>query len=214
MCVITKPFMVCVEHKVKEDVKASEDYVTKERKSSIKWNDVDHLDNISVMWDHFEQMDIKDQQEQIKRENGKGKEIEPNIETGKITTLEEMEIFLDLLGSININRLNKWTIRKKFEDMVIWFIKNVVKQQSLWPPKIDNQVVKLYDLDFKCINQWWKGKGERNKLWVLLAADTGFDSRKGYKLMFIYNEYLDLMEWLYKNMKSRKKQQGIYTFET
>ncbi|KAD5317595.1 hypothetical protein E3N88_17541 [Mikania micrantha] len=67
--------------------------VTEERKSNIKWNDVDHLDNISVMWDHFEQMDIKDRQEQIKKENGKGKEIEPNIETGRITTLEEMGIF-------------------------------------------------------------------------------------------------------------------------
>ncbi|KAD2060944.1 hypothetical protein E3N88_41930 [Mikania micrantha] len=155
MCIITKPYMVCVEHKVKEDAKASKEYVTEERKSNIKWND----------------------------DNGKGKEIEPNIETGRITTLEEMEIFLDLLGSININRLNKWTLRKKLEDMVI------------------------------CV-QFNGGKGNvnDNNFWVLLAADMVLDSRKGYKLMFIYNEYLDLMEWLYKNMKSRKKQQGVYTF--
>ncbi|KAD6796588.1 hypothetical protein E3N88_07484 [Mikania micrantha] len=113
---------------IKEDEKASEEYVTEERKSNIKWNDVDHLDNISVMWDHFEQMEIKDRQGQIKKENGKGK-----------------------------------------------------------------------------VND--------NNLWVLLTADMGLDSRKGYKLMFIYNEYLDLLEWIYKDMKSRKKQQGVYTFE-
>ncbi|KAL8232266.1 hypothetical protein R6Q57_002044 [Mikania cordata] len=39
------------------------------------------------------------------------------------------------------------------------------------------------------------------------------NSRKGYKLMFIYNEYLDLMEWFYKNVKESKRQHGIYTFE-
>ncbi|KAD3337897.1 hypothetical protein E3N88_33418 [Mikania micrantha] len=156
------------------------EYVTEERKSNMKWNDVDHLDNISVMWDHFKQMDIKDQHEQIKKENGKGKEIEPNIETGKITILEEMEIFLDLHGSININRLNKWTIRKKFEDMVIWFIKNVVNQQSLWPPKIDNQVVNLYDLYLSVQINGGKEKVNENNFWILLAADMGFDSRKGY----------------------------------
>ncbi|KAD4584369.1 hypothetical protein E3N88_21970 [Mikania micrantha] len=184
MCVIAKPYMVFVEHNVKEDEKASKEYVTEARNSNIKWNDVDHLDNISKMWDHFEQMEIKDQPELIKKEKGKGNELEQTLEIERITTLEEMKIFLDLLDSVNINQWNKWTLRNKFEEMV------------------------------KCVHiNGGKEKVNNNNFWVLLAGDMGLDSWKGYKLMFIYNEYLDLMEWFYKNVKERKKQHGIYIFE-
>ncbi|KAL8263443.1 hypothetical protein R6Q59_024792 [Mikania micrantha] len=213
MCVVTKPYMVFVEHKVKEDERAVEDYVNDERKSNIKWNDVDHIDNVSVLWNHFEQTEIKDRQEDIKKRGGKGKKIELSGEPEKVTTLEEMVTLLDLIEHVHISLLNKETLRKRFDEMVKWFIKGVLKQSSSWPPIIDNQVISLYDLYLSVRINGRKEKVSINNFWILLAADLGLDSRKGYKLMFIYNEYFDPMEWFYQTMKNIKEQQVSYTFE-
>ncbi|KAD2392795.1 hypothetical protein E3N88_39772 [Mikania micrantha] len=79
------------------------------------------------MWDHFKQMEIKDRQEEMKRKYDKGKEIESNIEFKRISTLKEIVVFLDLLKYVNISLLNKVSLTKKFEEMVKWFIKSVIK---------------------------------------------------------------------------------------
>ncbi|KAD6118660.1 hypothetical protein E3N88_09931 [Mikania micrantha] len=196
-----------------EDKRVVEDYVNDERKSNIKWNDVDHLDNVSVLRNHLDQMEIKDRQEDIKKRDGKGKDIELTSEPEKITTLEEMVTLLDLMEHVHVSLLNKETLRKRFDEMVKWFIKGVLKQSSSWPPIIDNQFISLYDLYLSVRINGGKEKVSINNFWILLAADLGLDSRKGYKLMFIYNEYLDPMEWFNKITKTRMEQQGSYTFE-
>ncbi|KAD4385287.1 hypothetical protein E3N88_25455 [Mikania micrantha] len=160
--------------------------------------------------EYCNQSEIEDRKEEIKMENGKGKEMEPNFETGRITNLEEMVIFLDLLGSVDINRLNKWTLRKKFEEMVKWFIKGIVKQQSPWPPVVENQIVSLYDLYISVHINGGKEKVNEHNFWV---ADMGLNSKKSYNLMLIYNEYLDMMVWFYKTLKGRKEQPCMYNFE-
>ncbi|KAL8197680.1 hypothetical protein R6Q57_024328 [Mikania cordata] len=157
-------------------------------------------------------MKIKDQQEEMKRKSDKGKEIESDGEFGRISTVDEMVVFLDLLNSVGVNLLNTVSLRKKFEEMVKWFIKYVIKQPSSWPPMIENQIVNLYDLNLSVQINGGKDAVTTHNFWVLMAADMGLDSRKGYKLMLTYNTYLDLMEWFYKNLKERKSQQGIYTF--
>ncbi|KAD4586037.1 hypothetical protein E3N88_23638 [Mikania micrantha] len=158
-------------------------------------------------------MEIKDQQEEIKRKDGKGKEIEFTNEPEKITTLEEMVTLLDLMEHVHVSLLNKEMLRKRFDEMVKWFIKGILKQTHSWPPIIDNQVISLYDLYLSVRINGGKEKVSINNFWILLAADLGLNSRKGYKLMFIYNEYLDPMEWFYKISKNRREQQGLYTFE-
>ncbi|KAL8226330.1 hypothetical protein R6Q57_016162 [Mikania cordata] len=174
MCVVTKPYMVFVEHKVKEDKRAVEDYVNDERRSNIKWNDVDHLDNVSVLWNHFEQMEIMDRQEDIKKRDGKGKEIESSSESEKVTTLEEMVTLLDLIEHVHISLLNKETLRKRFDEMVKWFIKGVLKQSSSWPPIIDYQVISLYDLYLSV-----RINGGKEKAEVEADDDAGGDGDGG-----------------------------------
>ncbi|KAK1425086.1 hypothetical protein QVD17_20430 [Tagetes erecta] len=49
----------------------------------------------------------------------------------------------------------------------------------------------------------------RNGYWALITTDLGFDSTKWIYLRLVYNEYLDVMEWCFSNVKERKNNERM-----
>ncbi|KAL8257066.1 hypothetical protein R6Q59_029107 [Mikania micrantha] len=129
-------------------------------------------------------------------QNGKGKEIEVQEETQEIDNIEDMIVFLDLLKVINMNLLNEESIRRKFNKMVHWFVKYVIKQRITRPPKIKEQI-----------------KGNQGRILALHINRFRPKIRTTDKTMMLYKEYQDTLDWYYNNIKKRKEETGTVIFE-
>ncbi|KAD4179508.1 hypothetical protein E3N88_28099 [Mikania micrantha] len=109
---------------------------------SVKWYDVNKLSETEIMWNHFEQM------EKIKRmkDDGKCKEPIEGPTTKDVKSIEDMVIFLDLLTALNENLLQEEFVKIKFNKMVKWFNKDVIKKGDFWVPIMEEGEVDLYHL--------------------------------------------------------------------
>ncbi|KAD4179547.1 hypothetical protein E3N88_28138 [Mikania micrantha] len=164
MCTITKP------NQRKE--KVTQDF-------SVKWYDVNKLSETEIMWNHFEQM------EKIKRmkDDGKCKEPIEGPTTKDVKSIEDMVIFLDLLTALNENLLQEEFVKIKFNKMVKWFNKDVIKKGDFWVPIMEEGEVDLYHLYMSVQLNGGKDKVTKNEFWPLLATDMGMNPRKGFELM-------------------------------
>ncbi|KAD4384136.1 hypothetical protein E3N88_24304 [Mikania micrantha] len=209
ICYVIKPYATYVEQKIEEDQKASVQYAKEEAHSKIKFKDVERLDEVSELWNYFNMLDLEEQKENAKKRNGKGKETANQKEPQEVTNLEDMVVFIDLLKVINISMLNEDSIRRKFH-MVQWFSKYVLKQQINWPPKIGNQIIDLYDLHMGIQLNGVRTKVTQEDFWPYISVDLGLDLVQPYKIMLLYNEYLDIIDWYYNNLKKRREETGTY----
>ncbi|KAD2804888.1 hypothetical protein E3N88_38265 [Mikania micrantha] len=197
---------------VKEDEIATSLYAKEEGNSKIKFKYVEKLDDTSELLNYFNTLDLEEQKEDRRKKNGKGKEI-LNEGTQEVNDIQEMVVFIDLLKVINISLLDEESIRRKFNNMVRWFLKYVIKQKLIWPPKIGDEVVDLYDLYMEVQLNGGRTKVTQEKFWPYISIDLGLKLIQPYKLMMLYNEYLDIMDWYYNNIKKRKEEVGIVLFE-
>ncbi|KAD4584870.1 hypothetical protein E3N88_22471 [Mikania micrantha] len=124
-----------------------------------------------------------------------------------------MVILLDLLAEINTNIINKAIVKEKFNKMVKWFNKYVIKKNDFWVPVMEGEEVDLYHLSMAVQLNGGKKSVTKNGFWSLIAAEMKMDSRKGFQLLLQYNEHLETMHWYYMNLKKMKQEQGSFAME-
>ncbi|KAD6454366.1 hypothetical protein E3N88_09072 [Mikania micrantha] len=117
---------------VQEPFEKSEDGKELNEVPTVNLNKVDKLSETEIMWKHFEEMELDDQKKKRMKDDGKGKEPIEGPTTKDVKSIEEMVIFLDLIIAVNENLLQEEFVKIKFNKMVKWFNKYVIKKDDFW----------------------------------------------------------------------------------
>ncbi|KAD4585150.1 hypothetical protein E3N88_22751 [Mikania micrantha] len=176
------------------------------------WDDVIHMKQLcesNLMWDHFRRMELDDEKDERLKQGGKGMEPGEDLEPKKVNTIEDMVVFLDLLAAINKNMLHEEFIKIRLNKMVNWFNKYIIRKSDKWVPMLDGKDIDLYHLYMVVQLNGGKNEVTINEFWSFVAAEMGLDSRKGFQLMLLYNDQLEMIEWNYKNLKEKTKTSAI-----
>ncbi|KAD6455077.1 hypothetical protein E3N88_09783 [Mikania micrantha] len=154
---------------------------------------------------------IKDKYTQMvygMKRNANDKEPMKDMEPLEVYIIEKMVIFLDLLGTVNRQLLYEENIKIRFNKMVKWFNKCVIKKNEFWVPVMDGEEVNLYHLYMVVPLIRGKNNVTKHGFWPLIAAEMMLVSRKGFQLLLQYNEHMEMMHWYNMNLKKRKLELG------
>ncbi|KAL8206100.1 hypothetical protein R6Q57_009651 [Mikania cordata] len=176
-------------------------------------NEIDKLSETDIMLKYFEDMDLDGQKTTRMMNNGKGKEAVEGTEPLEVNTIEKMVLFLDLLATVNKSLLKEEYIKIRFNKMVKWFNKYVIKKGDFWVPIMEEGEIDLYHLCMSVQLNGGKDKVTKNEFWPLIATDMGMNSRKGFELVLQYDEHLKMMHWYYTNLKKRQEEPCLFTIE-
>ncbi|KAD3641343.1 hypothetical protein E3N88_30567 [Mikania micrantha] len=146
-----------------------------------------------TMLKHFEEMELNDEKIQRMKINGKGKDPIGENESEEVGTIEEMVILLDLLAEMNTNTRGNAVVKSKFNKMVKWFNKYVIKKDDFWAPVMGGEEVDLYHLYMAVQLNGGKENVTKNSFWDFIATDMKMDSRNGFQLLLQYKEHLEMM---------------------
>ncbi|MFS7997422.1 putative transcription factor & chromatin remodeling ARID family [Helianthus anomalus] len=106
---------------------------------------------------------------------------------------------LDMLEDVPFVNKSKFQLRRKFEEMVTWFLNDFLKIRSrLVPPIIgSNDHVDLMDLYLMVKRDGGNRNVTDNNLWDVVAKDMGYEYDDGEFMRIMYAMYLNVLVYYY-----------------
>ncbi|KAD4586639.1 hypothetical protein E3N88_24240 [Mikania micrantha] len=142
-----------------------------------------------------------------------GKQFFENLEPLEVSTIEQMVVFLDLLNTFNKRIVKEECVKVRFNKMVKWFNKYVIKKNDFWVPVMEGCEVDLYYLYMAVKLNGGKRNVTKNGFWSLIASDMKLDPRKGFQLMLQYDEHLQQMDVYHANVRRRQLEDSQFNIK-
>ncbi|KAJ0680278.1 putative transcription factor & chromatin remodeling ARID family [Helianthus annuus] len=113
---------------------------------------------------------------------------------------QDCKALMDMLEDDGYVGKYKFSIEKKFEDMVDWFLKIKLEINSRPLPAYaeNNRKVSLLDLYLAVKREGGHRRVTDNHMWAVIAKDMGLDYNDAELMRLMYAMYLDVLVYYYK----------------
>ncbi|KAJ0895155.1 putative transcription factor & chromatin remodeling ARID family [Helianthus annuus] len=120
---------------------------------------------------------------------------------------QDCKALLDMLDDEEYVMKYKYHLEDKFNDMVDWFLKEILEITTRPLPAYasDNRKVCLLDLYMAVKREGGHRRITENNMWAMISKDIGFDYNEGEYMRLIYAMYLDVLIYYYKYKSTQEK---------